>query len=81
MFDFVTLVDELQSNDPEHLKLLQRPELGVSFTKSHAFNLVQYQKCVFLDADTLPVQNIDDLFDRLIILRLAHHYPCFQIIW
>lgn len=64
VFDFVTLVDELQSNDPEHLKLLQRPELGVTFTKIHAFNLVQYQKCVFLDADTLPVQNIDDLFDR-----------------
>lgn len=64
VFDFVVLVEELQSNDPVHLKLLQRPELGVTFTKMHVFNLVQYEKCVFLDADTLVLQSIDDLFDR-----------------
>ena len=64
VFDHVIVVDELQSNDPYHLKLLQRPELGVTFTKIHVFNLVQYQKCVFLDADTLVIQTIDDLFDR-----------------
>ena len=64
VFDFVVEVDELHSNDPEHLKLLQRPELGATFTKIHVFNLVQYEKCVFLDADTLVLQNIDDLFDR-----------------
>ena len=67
VFDHVILVDELQSNDPHHLKLLARPELGVTFTKIHVFNLLQYSKCVFLDADTLVVQNIDDLFTRLLL--------------
>ncbi len=64
VFDHVIVVDELQSNDPKHLALLQRMELGVTFTKLHAFNLLQYSKCVFLDADTLVIQSVDDLFDR-----------------
>ncbi len=64
VFDHVILVEELQSNDPEHLSLLQRPALGVTFTKLHVFNLLHYSKCVYLDADTLVLQNIDDLFQR-----------------
>jgi hypothetical protein len=38
--------------------------LGVTFTKIHAWALTQYAKCVFLDADTLPLRNVDELFDR-----------------
>jgi len=26
--------------------------------------LTQYEKCVFLDADTMVLQNVDDLFER-----------------
>ncbi|CAF4881583.1 unnamed protein product [Rotaria sp. Silwood1] len=32
-FDEVILVEELDSNDSEHLRLLSRPELGITFTK------------------------------------------------
>ncbi|CDI98113.1 glycogenin 1 [Echinococcus multilocularis] len=63
-FDHVELVDVLDSSDLENLKLLSRPELGVTFTKLHCWRLTQYSKCVFMDADTLVLQNIDDLFER-----------------
>ena len=58
------VVEELDSNDSHHLSLLSRPELGVTFSKLHAWRLLEYSKCVFLDADTLVLQNVDELFDR-----------------
>ena len=64
LFDEVVDVDGLDSGDAEHLRLLRRPELGITFTKLHCWRLVQYEKCVFLDADTLMLQNSDELFDR-----------------
>ncbi|KAJ8736559.1 hypothetical protein PYW08_007215 [Mythimna loreyi] len=64
VFAEVITVDVLDSQDAAHLALLQRPELGITFTKIHCWNLTQYEKCVFLDADTLVVQNSDELFER-----------------
>ena len=58
------VIEELDSRDTEHLALLTRPELGVTFSKIHAWRLTHYTKCVFLDADTLVLQNVDELFDR-----------------
>ena len=58
------MVDILDSEDSANLALLQRPDLGITFTKLHAWKLVEYEKCVFLDADTLVLQNVDDLFNR-----------------
>ena len=46
-------VDVLDSADSVHLALMQRPELGVTFTKLHCWTLTHYSKCVFMDADTL----------------------------
>jgi glycogenin glucosyltransferase len=63
-FDEVILVEELNSNDSEHLNLLSRPELGVTFTKINCWLLEKYSKCVFLDADVVVLQPIDDLFER-----------------
>jgi glycogenin glucosyltransferase len=56
--------DVLDSNDGSNLQLLNRPELGVTFTKLHCWMLTQYRKCVFLDADCLVLQNVDELFER-----------------
>ncbi|EDQ90534.1 uncharacterized protein MONBRDRAFT_1946, partial [Monosiga brevicollis MX1] len=64
VFDRVFTVEELDSQDPFHLGLLQRPELGVTLTKLHAWKLTHYDNCVFLDADTLVLTNIDELFER-----------------
>ncbi|KAM3175482.1 hypothetical protein ACTXT7_008435 [Hymenolepis weldensis] len=62
-FDEVVKVDVLDSRDEVNLKLLSRPELGVTFTKLHCWRLTQYTKCVFMDADTMVIQNIDDMFE------------------
>uniref|UniRef100_A0A3Q2TF42 glycogenin glucosyltransferase n=1 Tax=Fundulus heteroclitus TaxID=8078 RepID=A0A3Q2TF42_FUNHE len=64
VFDEVITVDMKNSEDQVHLALLGRPELGITFTKIHCWNLTQYSKCVFLDADTLVLCNVDELFQR-----------------
>uniref|UniRef100_UPI00398E40A5 glycogenin-2 isoform X2 n=1 Tax=Pristiophorus japonicus TaxID=55135 RepID=UPI00398E40A5 len=64
LFDEVVEVNVLDSGDSAHLALLRRPELGVTFTKIHCWCLIQYSKCVFMDADTLVCSNIDDLFEK-----------------
>jgi len=64
LFDEVICVDVMNSDDSTNLRLLDRPELGITFTKIKCWCLTQYSKCVFLDADTLILQNCDELFDR-----------------
>jgi glycogenin glucosyltransferase len=64
VFDEVVDVTVIDSEDQVNLTLLDRPELGITFTKLHCWCLVQYSKCVFLDADTLVMKNSDELFDR-----------------
>lgn len=64
VFDGVTEVDCIDSGDKVNLALLGRPELGPTFTKLHLWRLTQFKKVVFLDADTLVIKNIDDLFER-----------------
>ncbi|XP_029408994.2 putative mediator of RNA polymerase II transcription subunit 12 isoform X5 [Bactrocera dorsalis] len=64
VYNVVQEVNVLDSQDAANLALLARPELGVTFTKLHCWRLVQFEKCVFLDADTLVLQNSDELFER-----------------
>jgi len=64
VYDDVVEVDLIDSGDSTRLALMNRPDLGMTFTKIRCWLLTQYEKCVFLDADTLIVQNIDELFDR-----------------
>lgn len=53
VFDEVVLVNVLDSGDSAHLALMKRPELGVTLTKLHCWELTQFSKCVFMDADTM----------------------------
>lgn len=53
VFDLVKTVDVLDSKDAANLAVLKRPELGITFTKLHCWNLTEFDKCVFLDADVL----------------------------
>eukprot|EP00041_Stephanoeca_diplocostata_P017811 m.367186 g.367186 ORF g.367186 m.367186 type:complete len:341 (-) comp20826_c0_seq1:298-1320(-) len=64
VFNEIVEVNPLDSKDAQHLGLLGRPELGITITKLACWTLTQYNKCVYLDADTLVIQNVDDLFDR-----------------
>ena len=63
-FTDVVTVNLIDSKDEKILAAMKRPELGVTLTKIHCWSLTQFKKCVFLDADTLVVQNSDELFDR-----------------
>ncbi|KAG0318308.1 hypothetical protein BGZ99_005753 [Dissophora globulifera] len=63
VYDAVIEIGEIDSRSTKNLALLGRPELGVTLTKIHVFNQTQYSKVVFLDADTLVLRNIDELFD------------------
>lgn len=64
IFDEVRVVDVMDSGDAAHLSLMKRPDLGVTFTKLHCWTLTHYSKCVFMDADTLVLSNVDELFER-----------------
>lgn len=64
VYDEVSVVNVLDSGDVAHLSLMKRPDLGVTFTKLHCWTLTHYSKCVFMDADTLVLSNIDELFER-----------------
>lgn len=64
IWDELIDITALESNDRERLAIMARPELGCTFTKIRAWTLTQFKKCVFLDADTLVIQNVDDLFER-----------------
>ncbi|KAI7825260.1 hypothetical protein BC939DRAFT_502204 [Gamsiella multidivaricata] len=63
VYDAVIEIGEIDSRSTKNLQLLGRPELGITLTKIHVFNQTQYSKVVFLDADTLVLRNIDDLFE------------------
>ncbi|XP_014229689.1 glycogenin-1 isoform X2 [Trichogramma pretiosum] len=64
IFTQVQEVNVLDSKDDTNLAVLNRPELGITFTKLHCWKLTQYEKCVFLDADVLVIKNSDELFER-----------------
>lgn len=53
MYNELVTVGTVDSEDERNLALLGRPDLNLTFTKIHCWELTQYQKCVFLDADTL----------------------------
>jgi len=64
IYDDLVEVSLMESGDATKLALMARPELGVTFTKLQCWTLTHFSKCVFMDADTLVVENVDDLFDR-----------------
>lgn len=43
---------------------LDRPELSVTYTKILLWNLTQFDQLVYLDADVLPLQNLDEIFEK-----------------
>ncbi|KAK9387329.1 nucleotide-diphospho-sugar transferase [Lipomyces mesembrius] len=62
-YDDVIRVPAIANPAPGNLFALGRPDLYESFTKILAWNQTQYKRIVYLDADTLPLTNIDDLFN------------------
>lgn len=46
-------------------KLQNRPWFNTTFSKLHVFGLTEFDKIVYLDADLLLLNNVDELFDKL----------------
>lgn len=63
VFDVVVGVEQIITESWGNLDLLGRRDLAASLTKLHAFRLVQYEKIIFLDADTLVLRRLSHLFD------------------
>lgn len=78
VFNLVQEVNVLDSKDAANLALLSRPELGITFTKLHCWRLTQYEKCVFLDADTLVCTiffiDLDLILFLLLIIWINFHW-------
>ena len=55
-------VEPLENPNPETARLFER--FRTVFTKLRAWELVDFDKIVLLDADVITLQNIDDLFER-----------------
>lgn len=63
VFDELVFVDPVDVGDSPELRLLNRPELRMAATKVRLWEL-PYARIVYLDADTLPIQPLNGLFDR-----------------
>ncbi|KAJ1644498.1 glycogenin glucosyltransferase [Coemansia erecta] len=64
VFDRVVSVPVLDTQDYANLALLGRPDLGTTATKIAVWSLTEYSRIVYLDADTLVLQNIDSLLEE-----------------
>ena len=66
VFDHVVPTETISNSaaDAPQFKLLGRPELERSYTKVHVWRQTQFSRIVFLDADTLPLRNLDGLFSE-----------------
>lgn len=51
-------------SNPSATKQQLFPRFSAVFTKLHAWELTEFDRIVVLDADTLVLQNVDDLFQR-----------------
>jgi glycogenin glucosyltransferase len=78
VFDHVINIPKLDSHDSKRLDLLGRPELGITFSKLHVWNMTWLSQILFLDADTLVLKNIDHLFSQY---ENTHFAACPDIGW
>lgn len=61
-FDSCIPVHTITGTSTQNLEIIGRPDLGATFTKLHLWNLTQYERVLYLDADTLVLNNVDHLF-------------------
>lgn len=62
-FDEVVLLDAISQGLTPQLELLDRPDLHRTPTKFHLWSLLDFDRVVYIDADTLPIQSLADLFE------------------
>ncbi|QLQ78577.1 hypothetical protein HG537_0A08240 [Torulaspora globosa] len=72
LYNEIVLVDPLKGQDlavernAENLRLLNRPELSFTLIKARLWELTQFDRVLYLDADTLPInREFLDIFDLI----------------
>lgn len=66
VFDDVIQINDYKITAPleKVASKLGREELAVTYSKVLLWNLDKYDQIIYLDADTLPLKNLDHLFDK-----------------
>ncbi|KAI4123009.1 MAG: hypothetical protein LQ338_005496 [Usnochroma carphineum] len=64
IYDFIIPVDQIVNKSPANLYLMNRPDLGSTFTKIALWRQMQFQKIVYVDADMVALRAPDELFDQ-----------------
>jgi len=61
----VNVVEPLDCNWMDRRRGISEQNLGIpgTHTRFHAWNYTQYEKIIYLDADVMPLHNIDELFE------------------
>jgi glycogenin glucosyltransferase len=65
LFNHIILVDPISGLTKDNLAIIGRPDLHATLTKLHLWSLTQYSRVLYLDADTLVLQNVDHLLESL----------------
>jgi alpha-N-acetylglucosamine transferase len=66
----------LASSNTSNLRLLRRPDLALTLTKINVWQLVQFRKCVYVDADVLALRAPDELFSLDVDFAVLTHFVC-----
>lgn len=61
-YDYIIEVLHITNPNPAPLAVMNREDLSHTFTKIELWNQRQFNRIVYLDADTLPMKNLDELF-------------------
>ncbi|KAI9888387.1 MAG: glycogenin glucosyltransferase [Vezdaea aestivalis] len=63
VYDYVIPVELLTNQTPANLYLMNRPDLGSTFTKINLWRQEQFRKIVYVDADVVALRAPDELFN------------------
>ncbi|KAI3572909.1 family 8 glycosyl transferase [Fusarium oxysporum f. sp. albedinis] len=70
-FDQIIPVEKISGIGNDNLKAIGRPDLHDTLTKLQLWSQTQFDRILFLDADTLVLSNLDHLFDLPSSVELA----------
>ena len=62
LYDKIFDVTEICGKSTSNLQIIGRPDLHATLTKLHLWNLTEFERVLYLDADTLVLSNLDHLF-------------------
>lgn len=65
LYDDVIFVSSISGRSVERLAITGRTDLDMAMTKLQLWSLTRFSRVIYLDADTLPLQNLDHLFTEL----------------